>query len=74
MMSRHFDLSSEITGAIAKRLHIYIYIRVLQEIPKFESYNAHPSNGLPSSPSIHHKIFIQFGDGLVVAQGIAYYI
>ena len=28
-------------------VHIYIYIRVLQKIPKFKSYNAHSSNGLP---------------------------
>ena len=26
---------------------LYIYIRVLQEIPKFESYDVHSSNSLP---------------------------
>ena len=33
----------------AKRacMYIYLYIRVLQEIPKFEFYNAHSSNSLP---------------------------
>ena len=90
MMSQHFCLNSELSGAIAKRLphaknqlsvtgsffnqfvtNIYIHnIRVLQEIPKFESYDAHSSNSLLSSPSVHHKIFMQFGDGLVVAQDI----
>ena len=50
-------------------MDVYIYIRVLQKIPKFESYDAHSSNSLPSSPSVHHKIFMQFGDGLVVGQG-----
>ena len=50
-------------------IYIYIYIRVLQKMPKFESYDAHSSNSLPSSPSIHNKIFMQFVVGLVVAQG-----
>ena len=67
MMSGHFRLRSELSGAIAKRsphaknlrfvpgslynqfvsyIYIYIYIRVLQKIRKFESLDAHSSNSL----------------------------
>ena len=76
MMSRHFRLRSEFSGAIAKRIRNdkisflrlrvsinslhYIYYRVVQKTRKFVSLDAHYSNSSICSPNIHYKSFKQF--------------